>query len=307
MITFERALTDQKEALLQYFRDRAAESLEEVKRTYGVNQFKERATAINRAIKKTEDLLVRNILQAADEFQWANSEKLSNVLMVHHARNVVMLESRNEVWPYEYMSFSRRIGELWEPFCKLCFDYPVKDIKLFVPPLFSEVRQILHRDIDDYIDELNVSVQQKGELREYYAKVWSLVVSGEIQLQLDLHFQLGEERINVDFKSGFGSNEKGNMNRLLMVATIYRNLEKNFRCVILVRSEEDQNNAYFRTLRDSKVWEAYCGDGAYNKIIEFTGFDLKSWINQNIVWEKDFKPGTYESLMANNLTRYLTW
>ncbi|GAG80730.1 unnamed protein product, partial [marine sediment metagenome] len=58
-----------------------------------------------------------------------------------------MIESRNEVWPYEYMTFSRRIGELWEPFCKLCFDYPLKDLTLFIPPLFSEVKRKLTNEI----------------------------------------------------------------------------------------------------------------------------------------------------------------
>ncbi len=45
--------------------------------------------------------------------------------MITYTNDVVMLESRNSVWKYEYMSFSRRVGELWEPFCKLCFNYPL--------------------------------------------------------------------------------------------------------------------------------------------------------------------------------------
>ena len=43
--------------------------------------------------------------------------------MITYACYVVMLESRNEVWPYDYMAFSRRVGELWEPFCKLCLNF----------------------------------------------------------------------------------------------------------------------------------------------------------------------------------------
>jgi hypothetical protein len=46
-----------------------------------------------------------------------------------------------------------------------------------------------------------------------YQKVWILVTSGEIKLELDLHFENGENDFVVDFKSGFSSNEKGNTNR----------------------------------------------------------------------------------------------
>lgn len=35
-----------------------------------------------------------------------------------------------------------------------------------------------------------------------------MVTSGEIQMNLDLHFKIGIEKYVVDFKSGFGSNEK---------------------------------------------------------------------------------------------------
>jgi len=78
-------------------------------------------------------------------------------------------------------------------------------------------------EIADYIDKLTLTVKEKLELKEYYAKVWSLVSSGEIQLELDLHFSINDQKYVVDFKSGFGSNEKGNTNRLLLVATIYQN------------------------------------------------------------------------------------
>jgi hypothetical protein len=44
--------------------------------------------------------------------------------MVTYTNYVVMIEARNDTWPYDYMTFSRRIGELWEPFAKLCFRYP---------------------------------------------------------------------------------------------------------------------------------------------------------------------------------------
>lgn len=307
MITFDWPLAKQKAELLEYFRNRAAESLGEVRSIYGVNEFKERAGAINKEIKRTEDLLLQNLMQEAEDKNWSEARILDSILMVNYTRNVIMLESRNEVWPYDYMAFSRRIGEIWEPFCKLCFDYPINDIKLFVPPLFSEVKQQLHREIDDYIAQLNLTPEQRAGLKSYYDKVWSLVTSGEIKLQLDLHFQAETEKVNVDFKSGFGSNEKGNTNRLLMVATIYKNLAENYNCTILVRSEEDKNNHYFQTLKNSGVWEAYCGDEAYRKIAEYTGFNLKEWISRNIDWQKDFKAEMRDYLKTDNLDHYLLW
>jgi hypothetical protein len=307
MIEFARSLSEQKVELLKYFRDRAAESLEEIRNIYGIQEFRERAIAINKAIKQSEDIIVQNLMQEAKNSDWDNARILDSLLMVNYTRNVVMLESRNEVWPYDYMSFSRRIGEMWEPFCKLCFYCPTREVKLFIPPLFSEVKEKLHREIEDYIDQLGIAHNQKLELKQYYQKVWALVVSGEIKLELDLHFQTDQEKVNVDFKSGFGSNEKGNTNRLLMVATIYKSLGEDYNCTILVRSQEDKNNHYFQTLKNSGVWNAYCGDEAYNKIADYTGFNLKEWISKNTDWYNDLKQETVNYLRTNHLDGYLSW
>ena len=218
-----------------------------------------------------------------------------------------MIECRNEVWPYEYMTFSRRIGELWDPFCNLCFEYPLRELTLFVPPLFSEVKQKLTAEIEDYIDILSITEEQKKELKSYYNKVWGLVTSGEIKLELDLHFEQNDERFVVDFKSGFGSNEKGNTNRLLLVASIYKNLEENYRCLLLVRAEEDRNNNYFQTLKNSGIWEAYCGNETYAKIKEYSGVDIQQWIENNINWSGDFRIDTMQHFRNNNLDHYLKW
>ncbi len=191
MIRFDETLSQQKDVLLNYFRDSATASLAEVSQKFGVNQFKERASAINKEIKETGDLLSQTLLQEAKNRQWDKRQMLDSVLMLNHVRNVVMLETRNDVWRYDYMAFSRRIGEIWEPFCKLCFDYPINDIQLFIPPLFSQVKEKLHNEIDEYIDGLKLSESQKQDLKQYYEKVWSMVASGEIKLQLDLHFKVG--------------------------------------------------------------------------------------------------------------------
>lgn len=167
------------------------------------------------------------------------------------------------------------------------------------------MKKKLTDEIIEYIDNLNISDEKKQELKSYYDKVWSLVTSGEIQLELDLHFISNEQKYVVDFKSGFGSNEKGNTNRLLLVATIYQNLDDNFKCLLFVRAEE--NNSYFNTLKNSGIWEAYCGSEAYQKINEYSGYNLKNWIETNIDWENDFNVETPQHLTDNNLLQYLLW
>ena len=237
-----KILKNNKAELLEYFRNRASEFLTGIRQKFADTEPEKRARAINECLRQAKDTLITTILQTAEKDKWTNEEKLECILMVTYCNIVVMIESRNAVRPYEYMDFSRRVGELWDPFCKLCFYYPINDINLFVPPLFADVKKKLTDEITTYIDKLAISDGQKNELKKYYDKVWSLVTSGEIQLELDLHFEHAGAKYVVDFKSGFGSNEKGNTNRLLLVATIYSNLEENYNCLLFVRAEE--NNSY---------------------------------------------------------------
>lgn len=304
-MNIDKTIRNRKAELLAYFRDRASEFLTVIKQKFGESQSDRRARAINESLNLTKNNLITTLLQQAEKEQWSNQEKLESILMITYCNIVVMIESRNSVRPYEYMDFSRRVGELWDPFCKLCFYYPINDISLFVPPLFSEVKQKLTDEITVYVDNLNISPEEKQELKKYYDKVWSLVTSGEIQLELDLHFIYQEQKYVVDFKSGFGSNEKGNTNRLLLVATIYKNLEENYNCQLFVRAEE--NNSYFNTLKNSGIWDAYCGAEAYQKINEYSGYDLKAWTDANINWAEDFNAETTTHLTDNNLLQYLIW
>lgn len=304
-MNIDKTLKDSKGELLSYFRDRSSEFLTEIKQRYAENQSDKRARAINVCLNETKTKLITTILQQAEKEKWTHQEKLECLLIITYCNIVVMIESRNSVRPYEYMDFSRRVGELWDPFCKLCFYYPVNDVSLFIPPLFSEVKKKFTDEIVDYITNLNIAPEEKEELKRYYEKVWSLVSSGEIQLELDLHFVSNGQKYVVDFKSGFGSNEKGNTNRLLLVASIYKNLSDNFRCLLFVRAEE--NNSYFNALKNSGIWEAYCGNEAYQKIRGYSGYDLKSWINNNIDWANDFNPETIAHFEEQRLLQYLLW
>lgn len=295
-----------KQILLDYFRSRASETLSELSLTFSASDYKKKAQAVNHAIIQSKDNLISILLETARRESWNNRELLECILMVTYTNDVVMLETRNSVWEYDYMAFSRRVGELWEPFCKLCFQYPINNISLFIPPLFSEVKQNLTHEIDTYISGLNITNTEKVQLRKYYEKVWSLVTSGEIQLECDLHFTDGTKKYIVDFKSGFGSNEKGNTNRLLLVGSIYQNIEEeDFECLIFVRSTD--NNHYLNILQNSGVWSTYCGSNTYNQIESFTGFNIHLWIEDNINWIEDFSLAMRETIQSKNLESYLIW
>lgn len=309
MITIDETLHERKTELLDYFRHRAAELLAEVTAEFGEARHKKRAAAMNKALQKEKDSLATLVRQKATKGNWAPAVTLRTNLLLMHSSNVVMLESRNDIWPYEYMAFSRRVGELWEPFCTACFDPPTRpDVELFVPPLFDEVKTRMEAEVGDFIQALPLSDQEKQQLLSYYHKVWMLVTSGEIKLALDLHFTLGGTRFVVDFKSGFSSNEKGNTNRLLLVASIYKNIEpQDYRCLLLVRSAEEANNHYLQTLRNSGLWEVSCGTNTYQRVAEFSGFDLAGWIGENVSWESDFRNDTWSYLQDQDLAKYLQW
>lgn len=301
------AIADDIDVALSYFHERFNEITAELLPIYGQIQYKRCAAAFNQAAVKSIANLQQAIQSAAEAQSWSAATRFSAILMTEYTGYVAMIDGRNQIWPYEYMAFSRRMGELWQGFCELPFAYPIRSLRLIVPPLFSDVRIELQRELFDYIALLPLSSSQKGELYEYYEKVWMLVDSGEVNLELDIHFEQDQQKYVIDLKSGFGSNEKGNTNRLLLVATIYRKLIEGYKCLLLVRSPEDQNNHYFRTLRDSTVWEAYCGSDAYGKIGEFTGFDLEGWITRHVDWLHHLNSDTRQLIEEEELEGYVQW
>jgi len=306
-LIINESLKNNKAKLLEYFRSRAKECCVDVESIYGSSQYKKRTSEINSRIKAVAEQLRSHVLQIAQKNSWDNKTILETLLMIQYAESLSALECRNNFWSYDYMSFSRRMGELWEKYCYLCFEYPCNAIQLFTPPLFDDLKQFLTSEFEEYINKLPISEIQKIELLKYYAKVWKIVVSGDINLQLDCHFTDGEFKYNIDFKSGFGSNEKGNTNRLLLVGTLYSFFQKNYRCILLVRSEEDDNNHYFRTLKQSIIWEAYCAQEAYMKIYEYTGFNLASWFHENVHWQNDLSPEFVHHICSQNLMKYIQW
>ncbi len=178
----------------------------------------------------------------------ARSDMINEMLTITYASYIVMLEARNKVWPYEYMAFARRIGELWEPFCKIPFLFPINSLTLIEPPSFEAAQARIKENAVDYIDSFQLSEETKAILKRQYAIPWTMVDSGGIKLGLDLHFEQNGIHYNCDFKSGFSSNEKGNTNRLLLVASIYHSLSDNEKTLLFVRQNEDENNHYLLTL-----------------------------------------------------------
>ena len=122
---------------------------------------------------------------------------------------------------------------------------------------FLRIQNKIQKDALTFIDSLALDEKTKKELKEKYEIPWTMVDSGGINLNLDLHFEQNKIHYNCDFKSGFSSNEKGNTNRLLLVASIFKSLGQNEKQIIFVRQQEKENNHYLQTLKNSKLWNIY--------------------------------------------------
>lgn len=268
---------------------------------------KDKAAEMNKRLKTIKESEFSDLIALSKSENWNNEKLLNSLLLLTYSFYIVMLEYRNEIWPYEYMTFSRRIGELWEPFCKLPFSYPTKPLKIINPPLFPEIQNSIQTDAENFINKLELADKTKKELKEKYRIPWTMVDSGGINMNLDLHFEQNGIHYNCDFKSGFSSNEKGNTNRLLLVASIFKYLGQNEHQIIFVRQKESENNHYLQTLKNSNLWVIYCADECYEAINEFTGFDLKQWLNQNALWSDDISEGFRNHLKQSDLLKYLTW
>ena len=291
-----------KSKLLTEFREQMADFLEEISGTS--KSFKAKATALNNRAEKIKENYIEQILLEGIPIEI----QLEHVLLATYVSYVVMLEYRNLVWPYEYMAFSRRIGELWESMCKLPFEYPLNVLSIYIPPNIEDVKNTLKKEINELVSNLRITEAEKSRLLQHYQSIWALIDSGgNINLTLDLHFEQEEEFYDVDYKSGFSSNEKGNTNRLLLVASIYKSLPEIHNILMFLRQKEEENNHYLQILKKSGLWDVYCADEAYKKIHEFTGFDIKKWMFENVDWLNDISPDFRKYLSDNDLIKYLTW
>lgn len=296
-----------KKEILDKYRNETNKYLESL---FSKSNKKSRARLINKFVNNYRDTLIRDYITENKVID--DSERLNRLLLISYASYIVMLEARNKCWPYEYMAFSRRIGELWEPFCKIPFYHPLnKNIAVYKPMMFPEIQEKLKKNASDYIEHLSITNDEKEHLIKLYGNIWHFMDSESINMLLDLHIKKKTEKdsiyYDIDYKSGFSSNEKGNTNRLLMVAGIYNSSEKEHHNILLVRQEEDQNNHYLKKLKNSGLWETYCGEETYDKIKELTGFNLKAWMNNNMDWNNDITSEFKKYLEENDLIKYLSW
>lgn len=289
-----------KTTLLAYFRNEAENFFNEI--TSKSFEKKDAASKMNTFLSEQKQSVINWLPKT-----FSGASKLETVLLVTYCSNLVMLEYRNKLWKYDYMAFSRRIGEIWEPFCKLAFQYPINNVKVIEPLDFKKVQNDLIKLVYEYVAALAIEDFKKKVLTDYYDKTWSFIDSGSINLSLDLHFEFENKKYNVDFKSGFNSNEKGNTNRLLLVGSIYSSISDVYTNVILVRSPEEENNHYLQTLKKSPYWKVYCADAAYEEIHRVTGFDIKTWMHNNLDWKNDISKDFKDYLIENELLQYLTW
>jgi len=257
---------------------------------------KEKAQKVNALVNGVKTALAPQLLQFSDK------ERTEPALVLQYCYTVASLEYRHKVWPYEYMTFSRRIGELWEAFCSTAWDFPKQtDVKRIAPPDFDKVRSALMKRLRN-----NVGKHEKRE--EILEDVNTFVnIVGEINMVEDEVFTVKGIPHVIDFKSGFGSNEKGNMLRLQTVGRAYRIWNNETRLLLLVR--QDDNNNYLKVLRKSDLWSVYTGDAAYQQITEITGANMAQVRHDIINWESDLTPQFLQYLknQPTDLTSYLAW
>lgn len=325
-----------KEEILTYLREQVAERLDELADKDLRNQLKTKI--MNSYLDDLRDELFFIL-----EGKYGNTEEYpsqtAGAFLIYYCWIVVSIECRNFLWKYESMDLSRRSGELWESLIKQCWSYPVKpSIKRFEAPNFEEVAGEIQDAFRRNLEEKQLENSIVREIHTEYSRVWSLL-GDAINLKSDEIFEttfkeLAEQegteletedednRYIIDFKGSYGSNEKGNKERLLIVARIYDMLnyydltDKKYNCMLAVRTVEKQGHNYLRQLESSGLWTVKRWHEVYEMVEKFTGFDVLRFIEEkelDII--RDLNEDT-EKYMQEKITsktgnsfavQYLTW
>jgi hypothetical protein len=255
-----------------------------------------KAKAINSAAGQIRNAWIPFVSSQKD------ADKTNSSLVLQYCYSVASLEYRNMVWPYEYMAFSRRVGELWEGFCSAAWDYPNRaHVKRFNHPKFDDVRKTLRSRINTNIG----GHELKDELQKDIDILFDIIA--DINMREDEVFEVDGVPHVIDFKSGFGSNEKGNMLRLQTVGRAYKLWNIDTKLLLLVR--QSVNNNYLKVLKDLGLWEVHTGVNAYNIIAELTGADIQRVRAEIIDWGTDLSPNFIDHLskQTTDLRSYLEW
>ncbi|WP_181902256.1 hypothetical protein [Thalassotalea euphylliae] len=256
---------------------------------------RKQSSMMNQAIEQVKSNLADGLLQ-----KYPNLDRSKLFMLLQYCYSVVSFEYRNIVWPYEFMAFSRRNGELWERFCKAAWDHSqLPNLYRIEAPNFSEVRNNFRNGIINYTH----GNQFQDKIVADIDSIFELV--GEINMKEDEMFNLNNTNHIIDFKSGFGSNEKGNTLRLLAVGKAYKHWDSNVELLFLVRQNE--NNHYLEKIRESNLWQVHCGNDAYMKIDELTHAGICEVRQQAVDFKSDLSPNFWNYLVKNNLHHYLDW
>lgn len=96
----------------------------------------------------------------------------------------------------------------------------------------------------------------------------------------------------------------------------YNLTDKEFNCILAVRTVEAGGHNYLRQLESSKLWSVLRGNEVYEMIFEFTGFDILSFVKEkDLQIMKDLNEETAEYMKSKITSKqnktfadhYLTW
>lgn len=318
-----------KQEILDFMRRSAKPSLNEIKSKEIRNQEKTREMnlildALKNSLFKEIDIRYHNSVDYPD--------KTAGAFLVYYCWIIVSLECRNTIWNYESMDLSRRSGELWEGLLKQCWSYPVfNTVKRFPAPDFMEAAQKIQSAFSSKLQKEQIESNVVKEISAEYSIMWS-ILGDSINLNSDELFEtiytekgnleVSDKKYIIDFKGSYGSNEKGNKERLLTVARIYNLLnnhkltDKEFNCILAVRTVEAGGHNYLRQLENSKLWSVLRGHEVYEMVFKFTGFDILSFVKEkelDIINDLSKETADYmKSKITSKQNRtfadhYLTW
>lgn len=288
------ALTDIKSVYLDKLHESLPAIVSDVRSNGGSHQ--NQAKAVNKAISDLRESLVAKIPSNV-----STDEKQNRLIILQYCVSVASLEYRHAVWPYEYMALSRRVGELWERFCSSAWDITSRpNVQRMQPPSFDDV---LAQITDDILSASKDT--EKDSVAKTIDDIKDFI--GEINMVEDEVFTVGSVPHVIDFKSGFGSNEKGNMLRLRAVGKAYKLWNQDTKLLFLVRQE--QNNNYLAVIKREGLWDVHCGADAYSQIDSITGSDMNEIRRGVIDFEADLSSKFWSDLNSHlsDLSGYLRW
>lgn len=289
-------LASMKNNFLSVYKERMAPAVNAI--AAEAKQHKEKAKEVNAIVNQ-----IHEELRSGINVPGANSHDIQQQLLVlQYCTSVASLEYRHKVWPYEYMALSRRVGELWERFCSAAWDSLSKPcVARMDPPNFAEII----KSIRDRSAHHNNIEEARKDIDATFDVLFELV--GEISMKEDEVFTVSGVPHVIDFKSGFGSNEKGNTIRLLTVARAYKLWNPSTKLFFLVRQED--NNNYLNVIQRSGLWNVRCGTAAYQTIDDLTGAKITLIRDKIVNFERDLSPEFwhYLSTHLSDLRTYLYW